>query len=29
MKLDAYRGVREGLVKRIRDLFGVRPMGSV
>jgi protein-tyrosine-phosphatase len=29
MKLDAYRGVRDGLVKRIRDLLGVRPMGSV
>jgi protein-tyrosine-phosphatase len=29
MKLDAYRGVREGLVRRIRDLLGVRPMGSV
>jgi protein-tyrosine-phosphatase len=29
MKLDAYRGVREGLVRRIRNLLGVRPMGSV
>jgi protein-tyrosine-phosphatase len=29
IKLDAYRGVREGLVRRIRNLLGVRPMGSV
>jgi protein-tyrosine-phosphatase len=28
-RLDAYRGVRDGLVKRIRELLGVRPMGSV
>jgi protein-tyrosine-phosphatase len=28
-KLEAYRGVRDGLVKRIRDLLGVRPMVSV
>ncbi|MBV9395882.1 MAG: low molecular weight phosphatase family protein [Methylobacteriaceae bacterium] len=27
--LDAYRGVRDGLVKRIREILGVRPMGSV
>jgi protein-tyrosine-phosphatase len=27
--LDGYRGVRDGLVKRIRDLLGGRPMGSV
>jgi len=29
-KLDAYRGVRDGLVRRIRELLGaMRPMGSV
>jgi protein-tyrosine-phosphatase len=28
-KLDAYRGVRDGLMKRIRELLAVRPMGSV
>ncbi|GAC1331217.1 MAG: low molecular weight phosphatase family protein [Beijerinckiaceae bacterium] len=28
-RLDAYRGVRDGLIKRIRELLGVRPMGSV
>ena len=28
-KLDAYRDVRDGLVKRIRELLGGRPMGSV
>jgi protein-tyrosine-phosphatase len=28
-KLDAYRGVRDGLIKRIRELLAVRPMGSV
>src|SRR3954462_2969901 len=27
--LDAYRGVRDGLIKRIRETLGVRPMGSV
>ncbi|MBV8849705.1 MAG: low molecular weight phosphatase family protein [Methylobacteriaceae bacterium] len=27
--LDAYRGVRDGLGKRIRELLAVRPMGSV
>ena len=27
--LDAYRGVRDGLVKRIRELLSTRPMGSV
>ena len=27
--LNAYRGVRDGLVKRIRELFSTRPMGSV
>jgi protein-tyrosine-phosphatase len=29
MKLDAYRGVRDGLIRRVRQLLGVRPMGSV
>ena len=27
--LDGYRGVRDGLVKRIRELLGGLPMGSV
>ena len=27
--LDAYRGVRDGLIKRIREFLAVRPMGSV
>ena len=27
--LDAYRGVRDGLIKRIREFLSVRPMGSV